>query len=190
MALSSSSSAQETNKIHNYKLVRSFFLAGFLTVNSGFALAVVPLNDQELDQKFLKADERITRVDVEQVYRQTQSKNIDQLLLTLIPIEGLSALTFILNDNERKQLINSTEFKFSNSFGELASYEFGSEPYSYRWAGNYDQIFDLPKFQNFYYNTFTGSYELDSNIKGRIDLDVSVYNDDRRTTFHRSRYVF
>lgn len=190
MALSSQTSTPEWNKKHNFKWVRPLLLAVFFAGSSGYTTAAIPLNDQELDQKFLKGEERVTQTDVEEIYRQTQSKNIDQLLMTLIPINGVSTLTFILNDKDRKRLQNSAEFKFSNSFGEVASYEFGSEPYSYRWAGNHDQIYDLSKFQNFYYNTYTGAYELDGNIKGRVDLEVSVYDDDRRATYFRSRHAF
>jgi hypothetical protein len=169
--------------------VRSAVMIGILSMSAG-VLAATQMNDQELDQKYLKDDGALTKIDVQQVYRQTVLKDINKILLTFIPVDGLSTLTFLLNDNDRQQLANLGVFKFSDSFGEFASYEFGSEPYSYRWAGNYDRIYDLARFNNFYYNNNTGNYEIDGNIRGRVDLEISTFDDGRRLSFYRNNYVF
>lgn len=189
MASSDYLSHREMGKLRYIGLARAFLLASSFVIPS-FASAAVQLNDHELDQKYLQDEKGAIPIDVEQVYRQTQLKQLDKILFTFIPVDSLSTLTFVLNDGEREKSLDLGVFKFANSFGEVASYEFGSEPYSYRWSGNYDQIYDVSRFQHFYYNTFTGDYELDGNIHGRIDLEVSVYSDGRRNTLLRNNYAF
>lgn len=153
-------------------------------------MAATPLNDQELDKNYLKG-ESVSAKSLQSFQKMLNLNDIKQLLVTFIPLDEVSSLFFVLNSQENKSLLsNINPYMSSNSFGEVATYNFGTEFYSYRWAGNYDDIFDLASVQHYYYNGVTGSVELDSNIKGNVDIEATLFTGDKGTTLFRTHYVF
>lgn len=193
MALLNHLSHREISKLScNMYFARALLLVSSFAV-TGLASAAVQLDDQELDQKYLKSDQGAVQVDIEQINRQTHLKQVDKILTTFISIKSPSTLTFVLDQTQPDRSPDTSIFNFANSFGEIASYQFGSEPYSYLWQGNYDQIYSLKYNYNqnfYYYTTYTGSIEGLGNVSGPIDFEVSVYSDGRRNTVFRNNYAF
>lgn len=66
---------------------------------------------------------------------------------------------------------------FERSVGEQNDYftqNFGSEYYSYRWYGNYQDIWDQNQYYDISFNHATGSYEL-NNVRGRVWIETETY---------------
>lgn len=78
---------------------------------------------------------------------------------------------------------------FSQYFGEYASYDIGQERYSYRWAGHYNQIFDLSEYQRYIYSG-NGTFEMDGNISGTVFVTTTAHDNEYYTNTFRGNYVF
>ncbi len=166
------------------------YILGTLTLTASIlACAAVPLNDQELDKNFVTGG--VPSDPSGAVFKQIVTlADIKPSPLAIIPIDDLTTLFSVLDNQQNKYVLSTTNpYSAATSFGEVASYNFGSEFYSYRWADNYDKIYDPGNFQYYYFNTVSGYMEVDGNIHGRVDVEATLYSGDRTSTF-RSSYKF
>lgn len=157
---------------------------------STWLTAATPLNDQELDKNFVTGG--VPSDPSGAVFKQIVTlADIKPSPLAIIPVNDLTAL-FSLLDNQQNKLIEKggNPYWDGNSFGEIASYGFGSEFYSYRWADNYNQIYNPANFQYYYFNTVSGYMEIDNNIRGRVEIEGSIHAGNKTTQSFRSSYVF
>ncbi|GAA5014869.1 hypothetical protein GCM10023206_25410 [Acinetobacter puyangensis] len=79
------------------------------------------------------------------------------------------------------QSIKLLNIQYPNSFEKVtatqkenSTQDFGSESYSYRWAGNYQDIYDVNKSGQVFFNQQSGYYEL-SNVRGLVRVNVDTY---------------
>lgn len=167
-----------------------YILGAAMLMASAFAFAATPLNDQELDTNFVSGG--VPNDPSGKVFKQIVSlADVKPSPLAIIPIDDLTALFGVLDNQQSQITVNATDpFKGTTSFGEMAASNFGSEFYSFRWAENFDRMYNPSNFQYYYFNTASGYMEVDNNIHGRVDVEAVTYSGDRRETLYRSSYVF
>ena len=125
-----------------------YVLGAVVMAVSAFAFAATPLNDQELDKNFVSGG--VPSDPNGAVFKQIVTlADIKPSPLAVIPIDDLTTLFGILDDQQNKYSLTTTNpyTLTASSFGEVATANFGSEFYSYRWARNFDQIYSPSNFQ-------------------------------------------
>lgn len=172
---------------------------------SSTAYAVTPLDDIELNNNFLQNDIAISQLALDQLQnaaptsQQTeqqleaidQNDRINNVFANLVQAAGITNVQISLNKKDREVNLttNNPLFGFDILNG-IAVNEFGAEPFSWRWTGNFHQIFDLRRINSIYFDTSTGSYEL-NNVQGIVEIEASSYqgNEESRR-FRRTTHVF
>lgn len=155
------------------------------------AFAAVPLNDKELNNNYLTNRSLPAQLDVAQYQRVLDFKNPQAITTTFVPVTGLSTLTYLLNERDRKDILNaSSTYKNAWTFGENGALNFDSEPYSLRWEGNFTDILGIGSSGDYYFNDSSGSYEI-NNIQGKVVFYVSFpKGTEEAAQFRRSNRVF
>lgn len=168
----------------------TYVLGAGMLLASAFAFAATPLNDQELDKNFVSGG--VPSDPSGAVFKQIVTlADAKPAPLAVVAGDGPETLFGVLDNQQNKYVLATTNpYVGTGSFGEVATANFGSEFYSYRWAKNFDQIYSPSSFQYYYFNTVSGYMEVDHNIHGRVDVEAVSYTGNRREAFYRSSYVF
>ncbi|ONG40552.1 hypothetical protein BKE30_07320 [Alkanindiges hydrocarboniclasticus] len=167
--------------------------------------AATPLDDVELNNNFLQNNIPVSQLALDQLQNagptpeQTeqqleaidQNTRINNVFANLVQATGISNIQVSLNKKDREVNFTTSNPLFGiDILNEIAVNDFGSEPFSFRWAGNFTQMFDLSQINSLYFDHSTGSYEL-NNIQGIVEIEASTYqgNEESRK-FRRDYHVF
>lgn len=129
---------------------------------SQLSLAVQPVSDAELAESAslnaIVLDERIAENKVFIIEEDTR-------LGETPAFQSMNILSLLYPDDFIREIDEQQSYFTRN---------FGSEFYSYRWAGNLDQIWAANPYYEFSYNVETDRYEL-NNMRGRVWTSVEPY---------------
>ena len=179
--------------------------AGIALLVSTASYAATPLNDIELTNNFLQNNIPVSQLALDQLQsagptpEQTeqqlqaidQNDRINNVFADLVRATGISNIQVSLNKKDREINYTTNNPLFGlDILNEIAVNDFGSEPFSWRWTGNFNQIFDLSQINSIYFDHSTGSYEL-NNIQGIVEIEASTHqgNEESRK-FRRDYHVF
>ncbi|MCJ8147015.1 hypothetical protein MKI79_08895 [Acinetobacter sp. A3.8] len=144
-------------------------LAGMAIITSQSTLAVQPVSDDELAEAASKNSLVLNEAVAENkvfIIQQDQS----------------------LSETPGYQMINILALLYPEAFmrelGQQQDYftrNFGNESYSYRWAGNENEIWAQNQYYEVMFNKNTESYEL-NNVRGRVWINVEVFDSETGRT--------
>ncbi len=179
--------------------------AGFTLLLSTAVYAATPLDDIELNNKFLHNDIPVSQLALDQLRNSAptalettqqleaidQNETINNVFANLVQATGISNIQVSLNKKDREVNYTTNNPLFGlDILNEIAVNDFDSESFSWRWTGNFHQIFDLSLINGFYFDHATGSYEI-NNIQGIVEIEASSYegNEEGRR-FRRAIHIF
>lgn len=152
-------------------------LLGFLSINT-FAKQL--LSEETLAQ---------TVGEKSPIQLNTQSKGDDNTdIETLLSDQNLALMESQVLNEKRQQyyqpmrvsiqmnedsLYNKEQLQ-ARKIHENAENNFGLEPFSMTWNGNFQAIVDLDRINNMSFSQETGQYEL-NNVQGRVTIVVETY---------------
>lgn len=185
--------------------VLSIASATFALLMSSASHAATPLDDMELNNNFLKNNIPVSQLALDQLQSanptpeqtEQQLKDIDQntrinnVFTNLVQATGISNVKVSLNKKDREVNFTTNNPLFGiDILNEIAINDLGSEPYSFRWSGNFDQVFDLSQIKGIYFDHATGSYEFE-NIQGIVEIEASTHSGNEESRkFRRDYHVF
>lgn len=206
------SQAHYSKKLVSRNSAFNLSVAGLNVAGVGIALllstasyAATPLDDVELNNNFLQNNIPVSQLALDQLQNagptpeQTeqqleaidQNTRINNVFANLVQATGISNIQVSLSKKDREVNFTTSNPLFGiDILNEIAVNDFGSEPFSFRWAGNFTQMFDLSQINSIYFDHSTGSYEL-NNIQGIVEIEASTYqgNEESRK-FRRDYHVF
>ena len=137
-------------------------LAGMAIITSQSTLAVQPVSDDELaeaaSKNFLVLNEAVAENKVFIIQQ-------DQILSETPSYQSLNIIALLYPEDFVREIGQQHDYFTRN---------FGNEWYSFRWAGNYDEIWANNQYYEIQFNHETGSYEA-SNVRGRVWTIVEPY---------------
>lgn len=157
------------------KLSRQLFVLAAL-IGSTAVYAAQPLSDQELKHRYLAYSAEDNEVIVVIAQAESAPARTPQLMprtLRLIDIENTNNL---LLWQDRQNLAVGANIGLLDTSRQVLSAQppanFGSEPFSYRWGGNLDQIVEIARISGF------ALYGIDvelHNISGNIRIEAQIF---------------
>lgn len=167
--------------------------------------AATLLDDMELNNKFLQNNIPVSPLALgqlqgaaptpEQTAQQLeaidQNGRINNVFTSLVKAKAISNIQVSLDKKDRAVNYTTNNPLFGiDILNEIAIDDLGSEPFSFRWAGNLNQVFDLSQINSIYFDQSTGSYEL-NNIQGIVEIETSVHDGNEESKkFRRDYHVF
>lgn len=183
----------------------SVAIASITLLISTASNAATPLDDMELNNNFLKNNIPVSQLALNQLQAtgptpaqtEQQLKDIDQndrinnVFANLVRNTGISNIQVSLSKKDREVNFTTNNPLFGiDILNEIAINDLGSEPFSFRWAGNFTQVFDLSQIKGIYFDHSTGSYEFE-NIRGIVEIEASTHSGNEETRkFRREYHVF
>lgn len=144
-------------------------LAGMAIITSQSILAVQPVSDDELAEAASKNSLVLNEAVAENKVFIIQQ---DQSLSETPSYQSLNILALLYPEDFVREIGQQHDYFTRN---------FGNEWYSFRWAGNYDEIWANNQYYEVMFNNNTGSYEL-NNVRGRVWINVEVFDSETGRT--------
>ncbi|XID75613.1 hypothetical protein ACF3NA_03490 [Alkanindiges sp. WGS2144] len=191
-----------SKKYNTYKV--NAVSAGVVLLLSSALHAATPLNDMELNDNFLHNEIAVPQLALERLQNPApiaeaeqqlqvidQNERINNVFADLVKASGISNVHLSLDKKDREVNYTTNNPLFGlEILNQIAMGDFGSEPFSFRWHGNYHQIFDLSQISGIYFDHSTGSYEIE-NVRGKVEFEVSSYEgNEAGRKFRREIHVF
>lgn len=156
--------------------------------------AVEPLNDSDLGEHYMQLQDN-KKLPMDVINQKTSAKveqKDDSTELHLEIAKAAEPLSTPALDqvNLSAPNIRMDADALSKYVGEYASYNLGSERYSYFWHGNYDKIYDASDYQRYLFDSSTKTFTVDGNIHGTVFMTGSRISDEDAAHFFRSNWVF
>lgn len=150
--------------INSWSLQRFAMIVGITiaTAMSQSSFAVQPVSDDELAEAASKNSLVLNEDIVENKMFIVQQ---DQSLSETPAYQSLNILALLYPESFMREIGQQQDY-FTRNFGD--------EWYSYRWAGNENEIWAQNQYFEVQFNTETGDYEL-SNVRGRVWTIVEPY---------------
>lgn len=179
--------------LNNFKKLYYCVFSVFILSHSQQVFALQPINDHQLANTVgeqspieimpqnLQAHQNISiSATIQEPTSEQSSPNLSimeqQVLDSLIQKRNYPLITAIENDGLTAQ------FKFEFTIQNLhttAERNFGLEPFSMTWYGNYQDIVDVDKISFVTFNSSTGQYEFD-NVRGHATVTAYTYRTDEK----------
>lgn len=137
-------------------------LAGMAIITSQSSLAVQPVSDDELAEAASKNSLVLNEAVAENKVFIIQQ---DQSLSETPSYQSLNIIALLYPEDFVREIGQQHDYFTRN---------FGNEWYSFRWAGNYDEIWANNQYYEIQINHETGSFEA-SNVRGRVWTIVEPY---------------
>ena len=157
--------------INNWSMQRFAMIVGITiaTAMSHSSFAVQPVSDDELSEAASK-NSLVLNDDV--VENKVFIVQQDLSLSETPAYQSLNILALLYPESFMRELGQQQDYFTRN---------FGNESYSYRWAGNENEIWAQNQYYEVMFNKNTGSYEL-NNVRGRVWINVEVFDSETGRT--------